>query len=381
MSIKNITSHWINQGLYVQLMKYLKIRQIVSLLTCLLLLLAVAINKEHKVFGIPLTKKNIPVGQSDTIATLRQAADGIQILTTGQIAKDIFGYGGNIPLDIYLKEGRIIKIVVLENSETPGFLADVVDNGLLMQWDNLSPDEALEKKVDAVSGATFSSDAIILSVQRAMQYLKSVPSASGQSILPSLDFKFFCVLLVVLLGLIVPWMTKSPKIRLFQLILNVVILGFWSGSFISLPLLTNYFSNGIRIGTALIPLLLLIAAFVFPLFGKKSHYCSWLCPMGSLQELIGKAVPYKLPISAKINIYLTYFRESLWFLLLFFMWLGVGFQLMDYELFTAFLFDQAAWPIIIAACVFLLLSCVIQRPYCRFVCPTGTLLKLSQQTK
>ena len=141
MSIKNITSHWINQGLYVQLMKYLKIRQIVSLLTCLLLLLAVAINKEHKVFGIPLTKKSIPVGQSDTIATLRQAADGIQILTTGQIAKDIFGYGGNIPLDIYLKEGRIIKIVVLENSETPGFLADVVDNGLLTQWDNLSPDE------------------------------------------------------------------------------------------------------------------------------------------------------------------------------------------------------------------------------------------------
>lgn len=191
---------------------------------------------------------------------------------------------------------------------------------------------------------------------------------------------FFVVLLVVLLGLIVPWMTKSPKIRLFQLILNVVILGFWSGSFISLPLLTNYFSNGIRIGTALIPLLLLIAAFVFPLLGKKSHYCSWLCPMGSLQELIGKLSLTNCD-KCKNQYIPDLFQGKFVVLLLFFMWLGVGFQLMDYELFTAFLFDQAAWPIIIAACVFLLLSCVIQRPYCRFVCPTGTLLKLSQQTK
>lgn len=73
------------------------------------------------------------------------------------------------------------------------------------------------------------------------------------------------------------------------------------------------------------------------------------------------------------------FREILWFAIMFVMWTGTGFAVMDYEPFTAFMFKQAA-PAVLAICIaFVLLSFVVVRPYCRFVCPTGTLMKMSEK--
>lgn len=106
----------------------------------------------------------------------------------------------------------------------------------------------------------------------------------------------------------------------------------------------------------------------------------WICPMGSCQELIGKAIPYKLRISQATVHRLTVFREILWIVIMALMWLGVGFELLDYELFSAFLFRQASVPIIVTALLFAALSSIIQRPYCRFVCPTGSVIKFVQQT-
>lgn len=357
-----------------------KVRHIISLITCFLLLLAVAVNKEQKILGTPL---NHPQSTTDaTTPTEQQENSGVRIISTEQLAKDIFGYAGNVPLEIHMKDNRIIKVILLKNSETPAFFKSVTNSKLLSNWDNLTPDEALNKKADAISGATLSSNAIISSVHRAMNYVKETPQSTRSfTELLKPDFKLICIILVVLSALIIPYITKSPKMRMAQLVLNVIVLGLWSGSFISLSLLTNYVANGLNIWTSVVPLLLLLSAFIMPLLGKKSHYCTWVCPMGALQEVLSKTVPYKYRLKTRLINYLNYFREGLWFLIMLLMWLGVGFEIMDYEIFPAFLFQQATTPVLILACVFLLLSCVIHRPYCRFVCPTGTLLKFSQQTK
>jgi len=359
-------------------MKYFKIQQIVSLLTCILLMLAVAINRDKKIFGVPIIKE-------ETIGNIVQdtnnewvTSEGFRVISTKQIAKDVMGYGGAVPLNVYFKDNRIVKIEALENSETPGFFNSVIKHGLLTRWNNMSPQEVLGKEVDVVTGATFSSRAIIQSVRIAANYVLQNPQLSKSGGF-KFDIKFGIALLVVLCGLIIPLFVKSQKVRIAQLLLNVIVLGFWSGSFISLSLLTNFLSNGINLAIAIIPLLLIFAAFIMPLFGKKNHYCNWICPMGSFQELIGKAIPYKFRISEKSAKYLTYFREGLWFCIMLIMWAGVGFEIMNYEIFSAFLFQSAGWPVIILASVFLILSAIIQRPYCRFVCPTGTLFKLSQQ--
>jgi polyferredoxin len=146
-------------------------------------------------------------------------------------------------------------------------------------------------------------------------------------------------------------------------------------------LIINYLSNGASILPSLIPLILLIVAFIYQLFGKQGHYCAWNCPLGSLQELAGKCRKSKWTLSAKTLKYLNIFRETLWSVLMLVMLTGISFAWLDYELFTAFMFQQASWAVITVALLFVALSLFVQRPFCRFVCPMGTLFKLTQNTK
>lgn len=100
---------------------------------------------------------------------------------------------------------------------------------------------------------------------------------------------------------------------------------------------------------------------------QKIHYCAWMYPMGSCQELLGRIVPYNVKISPKTIQTLTEFREMLWILIMAIMCLGTGLELLDYELFAAFLFKQVSVPLLVVAMLFAAMSMVVQRPYCRFI--------------
>lgn len=352
--------------------------RLIQLLTCCMFIVSIAINKNQKILGFSL--KNTPESEQN-IRDEWNTDDGYRVITTRRIAKDVWGFGGNVPLNIYLKDNKIAKIELLENSENPEFLESFLQTGWLLQWDELTPDEALLKKVDAVSGATLSSSAIIKSVNKAMVYAggNGKVEDNGNNI-----WKYSKTLIILLLvgcGMIIPLFYKGKRYRTIQLLLNVLILGLWSGTFISLSALINFFSNGINAAIYIAPLLLLLAAFIYPLFGKSNHYCMWLCPLGSCQELIGMISPWSIKMSQKTVKHLTFFREMLWIAIMAVMWLGIGFECLDYELFSVFMFKQASVPLFIAAIAFIGLSTVIQRPYCRFVCPTGSLIKYAQQIK
>jgi polyferredoxin len=64
---------------------------------------------------------------------------------------------------------------------------------------------------------------------------------------------------------------------------------------------------------------------------------------------------------------------------MFVMWCGVGFAWMDNEPFAAFLFRTAPPVALTLALGFTILSMFVPRPYCRFVCPTGSLIKLAEK--
>ncbi|MBQ3353761.1 MAG: FMN-binding protein [Bacteroidales bacterium] len=71
------------------------------------------------------------------------------------------GFNGPTPLQIALDaKGKIIEVRVLANDETPNFLNRVIKAGFLDSWNGLTAEEALNKEVDAVSGATYSSKGI-----------------------------------------------------------------------------------------------------------------------------------------------------------------------------------------------------------------------------
>lgn len=83
------------------------------------------------------------------------------VLLSSPYSDEINGFNGPIPLQIAMDtEGKIIEVRVLGNNETPNFLNRVINAGFLNSWNGLTAEEALNKEVDAVSGATYSSKGI-----------------------------------------------------------------------------------------------------------------------------------------------------------------------------------------------------------------------------
>ena len=95
--------------------------------------------------------------------------NGVFIVNTTTLTQDVQGYNGPVPLKIYIKKNKIEKIEVLKNQETPKYMAKV-KKAILTAWDGLSVKEAKAKKVDAVTGATFTSQAIIDNVQKGLDH-------------------------------------------------------------------------------------------------------------------------------------------------------------------------------------------------------------------
>ena len=96
-----------------------------------------------------------------------------RVLLSSPYSDDIKGFNGPTPLQIALDEkGKIIEVRVLNNNETPSFLNKVINAGFLNSWNGLTAKEAMNKEVDAVSGATYSSNGIKNSLKARLQAIQ-----------------------------------------------------------------------------------------------------------------------------------------------------------------------------------------------------------------
>lgn len=347
-------------------------------LTAIILVLATgAIMRDGKILGHDLRETHSSATQQHG-DTLSLQPDGSVVVNTKPLAKDVSGYGGPVPLTIHIsKDGIVTKIEAQPNSETPDFFDSAKD--LFASWQGKTVDEAMNEKVDGVSGATFSSKAIIENVRRGLAYAKhDSEEQQASSAMSGWTVGGAFALLVALLGAIVPLFSHGRRWHYIQLSLNVVVLGLWTGTFVSYALFMRLFAGGISLaalGSLAAPLVVVIVALAYPLAGKPGHYCAHICPFGSAQELAGKLKKRKPRMSPRLNKALTTFRNVLWAVLMVFMLTGTWTAWMDYELFTAFLYTSAPIAVTVIAVLFLVLSVWVPRPYCRFVCPTGTLIR------
>lgn len=362
-----------------------KIRQVISLLVCLMIVVSLAIVKQGKLWGHDFRQQKAQTQAADN-DTLRTLADGTIIVNTSALGADITGYAGKVPLEIHIKNNIVVDVKAMKNEETESFFNEAAV--LLNQWKGKGIDDAAKMKVDAVSGATFSSNAIIGNMQKGLQYASeklkendsakdNVNGATGFS--PTL--KNICGLIVILMAAVLPLFIKDKRYRFVQMLLNIIVLGFWCGTFLSYSSLMGFAANGINLPAMAIATLMIITAFVYPLFGKKTYYCTNVCPFGALQQLAGQCVKFKIKINARTLHRLDIIRQLLWAALMVCIWSGVWSEWIEYEPFSAFIFLSASWITMAIAGAFFLLSFVVARPYCRFVCPMGTLLKLSQTSK
>ena len=362
--------------------------RLLSLVVVMLVLSAAAILRDGRIFGHDLRQTHaavVSVAQGSD--TLEVQPDGTFVVNTRVLANDVQGYGGPVPLKIHIgKDGKLTAIEAEPNAESPSFFDRAKE--LFSRWQGKTIDEAMAEDVDAVSGATFSSKAIIRNVQRGLAYAKQHGLADGgkgaqkesaeHTVATGWTLGSIVALIAVLLGAVVPLFTNNRRLHLVQLVVNVVVLGLWTGTFVSYTLFLRLFAGGVSlsaIGTLAAPLLMLIVALLYPLAGRSGHYCAHVCPFGSAQELVGKLSRRKLRITPRVLRMLTALRNLLWGVLMALLLTGTCTAWIDYELFTAFIYSSASVWVIVLAMLFLVLSVWVPRPYCRFVCPTGALMK------
>ena len=95
--------------------------------------------------------------------------DGMTVINTTTLGKSVEGYNGNTPLKIYIQKDKVVKIEALRNHETPKYFA-LVKKALLEKWNGKKVKDAKALKVDAVTGATYSSEAVIENVKLGLDY-------------------------------------------------------------------------------------------------------------------------------------------------------------------------------------------------------------------
>ena len=375
------------------------------------------------------------------------------IVNTTETCKDISGFGGPVPVQMEVSaKGRITSISALPNDETPGFFKRVTRAALTDTFVGMSVRQALASDMpDAVSGATYSSKALIANMQKAFEqaqdtlasFHKSISkttaatadkpakhaaaqsqqAAAGKAsavnsiaataprsdsvadstnttkhteqastaeatqrrdIGPSQNaaspwtWQLIVALCLAVSATVIPLFRNGRKLRTVILVLNVAGLGLLCGKFISFSLMVNVMSNGIQWPAGLVALVMLFAAFIMPLFGRPNHYCMWVCPYGSAQELMGHITKRKWRPSQRVTRILTWTRRGLWAVLMVLMWCDIAFVWTDYEPFAIFVPTAASVAVIVIASTFLILSIFVHRPYCSWICPTGTTFRAAQ---
>lgn len=91
------------------------------------------------------------------------------VINTTTLAADVEGYAGPTPLKIYIRKGKVEKVVALKNIETPKYFA-LIKRELLNKWNGLTVKQAATQDVDVITGATYTSEAVIENVRRGLNY-------------------------------------------------------------------------------------------------------------------------------------------------------------------------------------------------------------------
>ncbi|MCF8348776.1 MAG: 4Fe-4S binding protein [Bacteroidales bacterium] len=284
-----------------------------------------------------------------------------------------FGYGGIVPLLIGVDDSlTITKIILLPNNETLDYVRAIYEDEFIGKWQGVSLEDAVDYRVDAVSGATHTSKAVIAGVRHtASSVMRSDTSVITETSLWS-TVKDIMFLGLMGLSLVIAYKKGTAKYRMVYLFLVLVIMGLIINNALSAQLLHSWLQDGFSWRANWQTTVTFILAISISFIGQRKYYCNYLCPMGALQELTNRFTPFKkrrLPtqyqgLSVR-EIYLTLIAGALL--------LGFTPELSYLEPFMFFSFRIVGIGLILFGMSVFVLSLFFNKPWCS-VCPTGCLL-------
>lgn len=304
------------------------------------------------------------------------------LLRTSPAADNIVGYQG--PTDSLVAVGtnnRVLAVSLKASYDNEPYVRYVREDGHFsavfagMSLGQLAQLDLDAAEVDGVSGATMTSQAMAEGlVKAAAEFARreAVRERAGLSLTP----RDLATAAVVLVGLFVAFtrLGKRRALRLGFQVLVVAYLGFVSGDMVSQALLVGWAQNGAPWRMAAGLVLLTATAFLVPVTTRRQPYCHQLCPHGAVQQLIRNRLPWRFVVPMRLGRLLSLLPALLLGWVLFVAMCRLPFSLVDIEPFDAYLLGIAGWATITVAVVGLAASLFVPMAYCRFGCPTGTLL-------
>lgn len=281
------------------------------------------------------------------------------------------GYNGKVPVGIVLDaNGLVAGIAPLAHVETPSYMDIVESSGFLDVLKGRSIAQALSATdIDTVSGATFTSQAMISATRTGLATIGDFQTARKTDWLALMSTVLIAMALLLALACFVT-SEKLRRLRPLLLISNMLIIGVLGGTMLSTALFQVWIAQGPNPGRPLLIAAALMSVVLSFVTGRQ-FWCGFACPFGSACELASRIPAKRLALSRQARSLLhlagSIFLLSIPAILI----INPKFDLSLVEPFPAFSLMAAPIIPVVIALVFLVLSIFIPRIWCRFLCPTG----------
>ncbi len=193
------------------------------------------------------------------------------------------------------------------------------------------------------------------------------------------------LLLLIFTLVMLAFLRKSSPLRWTALTITLFYLGFFDGGFLSVSHITGAMLQGPQIFLSNLPMLMLVTFTLITTLLWGRVFCSSLCPFGALQDFITRFLPRRmlprrwqqLKVPQWLHDRALYIKYAILVLILGTALLQSNISIFQYvEPFgTLFFFSPSVllWTILIA----ILCGCLlVERFYCRYLCPLGAALGL-----
>lgn len=328
----------------------------------------------------------------------QQPVGSIALVSTLAAAPEVRGYAG--PLNLLLAVdagGRLRRVQYLDSNETPAYIHGI-DHWLAgLSGEEMARQGLTLDRVDALSGATVTSQAALAAINRTVRRVGQVAfgdraggwaaadrqgSAASAAVGSAWRSPGLWVVGLLMLLFFPVYLSGSERGRLWFQAAALAVLGLWLNSLVTEVDLANL-SLGHWPDLATNPLRWLLLAFVLVsalLFGQV--WCGYFCPFGALQEFIsrlGRALRLRRYPDRPLDTLARFTKYLLLAGMLVAVWLSgdpawVGFNPM--QLF--FGWQWQGWMLALTLLV-LLAALLYYRFWCRYLCPFGALLALSNK--
>jgi len=231
------------------------------------------------------------------------------------------GYGGDLRLAVAVAlDGSVKGLAVVEHKETVAFFRRVLRRGVLeaLKGKSFSDPFLLGRDVDVVSGATFSTRALMEAAREASRRIASRNLGYPVPPQPSPEVRFGTPE-IVLVGLFLFGIAGRMRrfkyrrtARWVSMLTGLLVLGFVFNKPLTLVLI-----NKVLLGywprwqLNLYAYILLAGIFLLTAAANRNPYCEWFCPFGATQECLAVIGGGRKRLSQKAHRAMRWFQRAL----------------------------------------------------------------------